>query len=89
MKRKVSKPGFKKVSLAEQLPLKCSCAWFITPCWRKQVILGGLPGVKDLINDPHGEIKTAVKKIIKKDSAKENKKRTNEGCINIKQAIYT
>lgn len=48
---------------------------------------GRLPGVEDPSNDPHGEIKTAAKWIIKKDSAKKNKRRTNEGCINIKLAI--
>lgn len=45
---------------------------------------GRLPGVKYLTNDPHGEIKMAAKQIIKRDTAKENEKRTNEGCINIK-----
>lgn len=48
---------------------------------------GKLPRVEDRANDPHGEIKTAAKQRIKKDSAKNNKNGTNEGSINIKKAI--
>lgn len=46
-----------------------------------------LPGVKNQTNDPHGEIKTPAKQIIKRNCAKENKKRTNEECVNIKGAF--
>lgn len=38
-----------------------------------------LPGVKDPTNDPHGEIKTPAKQIIKRDSVKkERKKKTRK-----------
>lgn len=43
--------------------------------------------MKNQTNDPHGEIKMPEKQIIKRNCAKENKKKTNEDGVNNKGAF--